>query len=96
MKRRAETRPGTQGGSGATPPLAQVLGPLVGGMTATRQNLLEWVHTMGVMALDEVFRDEAAALAGPKGQPDAARTHWSCPGFVDGEGLSAKPCPVRG
>jgi putative transposase len=75
MKRRAETRPGTQGGSGATPPLAQVLGPLVGGMTATRQNLLEWVHTVGVIALDEVFREEAAALAGPKGQHDAARTH---------------------
>jgi hypothetical protein len=44
-------------------------------MTATRQSLLEWVHTVGGIALDAVFREEAAALAGPKGQHDAARTH---------------------
>ena len=74
MKKRAETRQGTQGGSTVTP-LAPVLGPLVAGMTATRESLLTWVHTVGVLALNAVFREEAAALAGPKGQHDAARTH---------------------
>ena len=75
MKKRAETRQGPQGGSPATAPLGQVLGPLVAGMTATRQSLLEWVHTVGGIALDEVFREEAAGLAGPKGRHDPARTH---------------------
>ena len=75
MKRRAETRQDPQGGSPATAPLGQVLGPLVAGMTATRQSLLEWVHTVGGIALDAVFREEAAGLAGPKGRHDPARTH---------------------
>ena len=75
MKKRAETRQGTQGGATAPAPLSQVLGPLVAGMTATRQSLLEWVHAVGLIALNDVFGEEAATLAGPKGQHDPARTH---------------------
>lgn len=75
MKKRAETRQGAQGGSTVTPPVVPDLEPLVAGMTATRQNLLEWVHTVGLRALDEVFREEAVALAGPKGRHDPGRTH---------------------
>jgi hypothetical protein len=44
-------------------------------MTATRTHLLEWVHTLGVDALAAVVRVEAEALAGPKGQHQAERTH---------------------
>jgi putative transposase len=75
MKKRAETRQGPQGGSTVPTPLGQMLGPLVAGMTATRQSLLEWVHIVGGIALDAVFREEAAGLAGPKGRHDPARTH---------------------
>jgi putative transposase len=75
MKKRAETRPAAQGGSTVMPPGVPDLGPLVAGMTATRQSLLEWVHTVGLRALDEVFRGEAVALAGPKGRHDPGRTH---------------------
>jgi hypothetical protein len=44
-------------------------------MTATRESLLAWVHACGVAALDAVFREQAAAVAGPKGQHQAGRTH---------------------
>jgi transposase-like protein len=44
-------------------------------MTATRASLLGWVHACGVAALDVVFREEAEAVAGPKGQHRAGRTH---------------------
>src|SRR5437867_13062021 len=38
------------------------------GMTITRHHLLAWVHAHGLAALDELFREEAVALAGPKGR----------------------------
>ena len=55
--------------------MAEVLAPLVAGMTATRARLLAWVHAQGVVALRDVCAAEAAALAGPKGQHHAERTH---------------------
>ena len=66
MTRRAETGKGTPGERTGSAPLATLVGPLVAGMTATRQRLLEWVQTAGLVALEAVFREEAAALAGPK------------------------------
>jgi transposase-like protein len=51
------------------------LTPLIDGMTTTRTHLLEWVHRCGVAALDAVFREEAVAVAGPKGQHRSDRTH---------------------
>ena len=55
--------------------LACLVEPMLAGMMATRQHLMAWVHAHGLAALDALFRDEAVALAGPKGQHQAARTH---------------------
>src|SRR2546426_4111283 len=51
---------------------------MLAGMTTTRQHLLAWVHAHGLAALDELFRAEAVALAGPKGrhQPQRTHHHW--------------------
>jgi transposase-like protein len=61
---------------------AEVLAPLVAGMTATRASLLEWVHAHGLLALQAVFKAEAEALAGPKGKHAVGRTHhhWGATG----------------
>jgi transposase-like protein len=56
-------------------PLAQVLLPMVAGMVTTRQDLMTWVHQRGLDALDELFRADAEALAGPKGKHRDKRTH---------------------
>jgi transposase-like protein len=51
-------------------------------MTTTRQHLLAWVPAHGLAALDEVVREEAVALAGPKGrhQPERTHHHWGTAG----------------
>jgi transposase-like protein len=49
--------------------------PLVTGIAATKQGLLEWVHDFGLRALDELMRDDAARIAGEKGKHRADRTH---------------------
>ena len=75
MTKRAERAEGTQAENGAGPELAYLVEPMLAGMTATRHHLLAWVHAHGLAALDEVFRAEAVALAGPKGRHQAQRTH---------------------
>ena len=55
--------------------LAPLVEPMLAGMTATRQHLLAWVHAQGLAALDELFCEEAVALAGPKGRHHPQRTH---------------------
>jgi len=55
--------------------LAPLVEPMLTGMTTTRQHLLAWVHAQGLAALDELFRAEAVALAGPKGRHHPERTH---------------------
>jgi putative transposase len=75
MTKRTGNAAATQAGNGTGGGLAEVLMPLIEGMTATRTHLLEWVHTLGVGALHAVFRAEAEALAGPKGRHQRARTH---------------------
>jgi putative transposase len=75
MTKRTRNRQGTQGERSAGQALERFIAPLVGGMTATRASLLGWVHACGVAALDVVFREEAEAVAGPKGQHRAGRTH---------------------
>jgi transposase-like protein len=74
-----------------------MLAPLVEGMTTSRRHLLEWVQAAGLVALQAVFRDEAAALAGPKGKHLPARTHhhWGTTArelTFGGRRLSV-PCP---
>jgi putative transposase len=73
-KRTAEAqRTQAENGPGAT--VAHLVEPMLAGMTATRQHLLAWVHAHGLAALDEVFREEAVALAGATGRHQAQRTH---------------------
>jgi len=73
-KRTAEAQR-TQAESGPGPTVAHLVEPMLAGMTATRQHLLAWVHAHGLAALDEVFREEAVALAGAKGRHQVQRTH---------------------
>src|SRR5216683_8017966 len=54
---------------------APLVEPMLAEMTTTRQHLLAWVHAQGLAALDELFRAEAVALAGPKGRHHPQRTH---------------------
>ena len=75
MSKRTATGRGMQGGSVEARALAQMVEPLVSGVTTTRANLLTWVHACGVAALDAVMREEAAAVAGPTGKHRAGRTH---------------------
>lgn len=102
MAKRTETRVKTQGESSTTPPaLAEAMAPLVAGMTTTRRRLLDWVQAAGLVALDAVFREDAVALAGPKGKHTPTRTHhhWGTTArelIFGGRRLSV-PCPrVRG
>jgi transposase-like protein len=55
--------------------VGQRLMPLVAGLAATKSGLLEWMHDFGVSALDELMKDDAASLVGPKGKHRADRTH---------------------
>src|SRR2546430_8258721 len=48
--------------------------PLVVGVEATKKGLLAFVHQMGMLALQELFAFEAAAIAGPKGKQDRKST----------------------
>ena len=66
-KRTAEAQR-TQAENGAGRALAHLVEPMLAGMTITRHDLLAWVHAHGLAALDELFREEAVALAGPKGR----------------------------
>ena len=77
------------------------------GMTSTRQQLLAWVQAQGLVALEAVFREEAAGLAGPKGRhrsrariitgarrrgTDVRRPPVRCPGRASGAGEGKRPC----
>src|ERR1700693_3667466 len=75
MTKRAERTERTQAENAAGPALAHLVEPMLAGMSSTRQHLLAWVHAQGLAALDAGFRDEAVALAGPKGRQQAQRTH---------------------
>ena len=75
MTKRTDKRLGTQEERTEGSELARLVTPLVDGLTATRENLLGWVHACGVAALDAVFRDQAEAVAGPKGKQQVGRTH---------------------
>ena len=78
MTKRTERAERTQAENGAGPAPAHLVEPMLAGMTTTRRHLLAWVHTQGLAALDELFREEAVALAGPKGrhQPSRRHHHW--------------------
>ena len=75
MTKRTARAARTQAKNGAGPEPAHLVEPMLAGMMSTRQHLLAWVHAQGLAALDEVFREEAGALAGPKGRHQTLRTH---------------------
>jgi hypothetical protein len=79
MKSKAENRPGTQEAAAGRGPamekVRQLLLGMVAGMTATKHDLMEWVHEVGLAALREIFEADATAIAGPKGKHLADRTH---------------------
>lgn len=53
--------------------LRQLLMPMVAGMAAAKQDLMEWVQEVGLEALKEVFESDATAIAGPKGKHSQER-----------------------
>src|SRR5215813_8538620 len=75
MKKRTERERGTQAENGTGAEVAKLVEPMLTGMAATRHDLLAWVHAHGLAALDDLFREEAVALAGPKGRHQPARPH---------------------
>src|SRR5437762_840461 len=75
MTKRTARAQRTQAKNGAGPAPLHLGEPMLAGMTTTRQHLLAWVHAHGLAALDELFREEAVALAGPKGRHKRPRTH---------------------
>src|SRR5438876_8137723 len=75
MTKRTARAQRAQARNGAGPAPAHLVEPMLAGMTTTRQHLLAWVHAQGLAALDELFREEAVALAGPKGRHHPERTH---------------------
>jgi putative transposase len=75
MTKRTERGQRRQAENEAGQGLAPLVEPMLAGMTTTRQHLLAWVHAQGLAALDELFRAEAVALAGPKGRHHPERTH---------------------
>src|SRR5213594_5166213 len=78
MIKRTERDQRTQEEKGTGVELGDLVGPMLTGMATTRHDLLAWVHAQGLAALDELFREEAVALAGPKGrhQPQRTHHHW--------------------
>jgi transposase-like protein len=75
MQSRTDEGVGKQVGLALVEQVGQRLMPLVAGLAATKQGLLEWMHDFGVSALDELMKDDAASLAGPKGKHRGDRTH---------------------
>ena len=75
MKRRTDKGVGNQVGLCLVEQVGQRLLPLVSGIAATKQGLLEWVHDFGLKALDELMRDDAARIVGEKGKHRVDRTH---------------------
>jgi putative transposase len=75
VKRRTEKAAGNQVVLSLVEQVGQRVLPLVAGIAATKQGLLEWVHDFGLRALDELMRDDAARIAGEKGKHRTDRTH---------------------
>jgi hypothetical protein len=55
--------------------LRQLLFPMVVGIAATRSELGAFVQRAGLTVLEAILRDDAEAIAGPKGRHQAERTH---------------------
>src|SRR2546427_10743720 len=71
--------------------LRRMLQPMVAGIAATKSDLMNWVHEVGLGALREMLRGEAEAIARPKGKEREGRTphHWG-PTSAD-PGIGGRP-----
>jgi transposase-like protein len=80
MKSKAEKGPRKQATPAMLPlkHLRQMLLPMVAGISATKDHLMEWVHGVGLEALSAVLAESAESLAGPKGKrlPGRGANHW--------------------
>jgi transposase-like protein len=58
--------------------LRQLLLPMVAGISATKEHLVEWVYGVGLEALSAVLQESAESLVGPKGQrlTERSANHW--------------------
>lgn len=61
--------------SEASTVIGQLVLPLIAGIESTKHGLMQFVHQMGMAALQELLAVEASAIAGPKGRHAAGRTH---------------------
>lgn len=75
MRRRTEPGTGKQVGVGVVESVGQRLLPMVAGIEATKQGLMEWVHEFGLATLNELLTEDAERIAGPKGKHRSDRTH---------------------
>src|SRR5438874_388640 len=92
MKKKAAREPKKQeerASDAMTTMMQQLVLALIVGIQATKGGLLAFVHQMGLIALQELFATEAAAIAGPKGKHAKNRTHhhW---------GVTKTPLPFGG
>lgn len=80
MKRRTQEHGRRQGPltSEGVGVLRRVIEPMVAGMLNAKQTLTNWVHELGMAALEEVFAADAERLTGSKGKHRSDRTchHW--------------------
>jgi len=80
MKSRSEKGTPEQAGTQGLPleRLRQLLLPMVAGISATKEHLVEWVYGVGLEALRAVLQESAESLAGPKGQRlrERSANHW--------------------
>src|SRR2546426_1026857 len=95
MTKRTERAERTQGKNGAGPELAHLVEPVRAGRSTRRRPRRGGVNPRGRPGLEELFREEAGARAGPKGGQRAQRTHhhWGTPAtglaFPGGEAWAA-------
>jgi len=85
MKSKAEKHPSAQEARLPMERLRQMLLPMVAGVAATKEHLMEWVHGIGLQALSAVLEESAEQIAGPKGRrlPERKTNRWgSTPGEV--------------
>lgn len=76
MRRRTEKRGRKQVGQVGKEGVGQLLLPMLRGMIATKEHLLDWVREAGFFALDEILRMDAEGVAGTRGKHRPERTHY--------------------
>ena len=97
MKNRANPGVPAQVGAGLLPTAQQLLLPMIEGIVHTRGELFAWIQQVGINALQELFELDVVEMAGAKGKPCPARSHyrWGAAPIVlpfGGQRITV-PCP---